>query len=155
MRPKKLKNSLDVPASLLKKLKEKAEKYRKRAYAPYSQCHVGAAVLTQDEKIFGGCNIENASYGGTICAERTAILKAISEKAQTPLKAISVASSSDEAWPPCGLCLQVMSEFCAPETVISISGLNNRVQRLHFKDLLPKSFTPDFLTKKKGPNTVY
>jgi cytidine deaminase len=130
-----------------KVLKSEAEKARRKAYAPYSGFKVGAALLTSDNKLYSGCNVENASYGGTICAERTAILKAISEGAATPLRAIHVVSSSKTPWPPCGLCLQVMSEFCAPTTVIMISGQKGQEKMFHFKDLLPESFDPQYLLK--------
>ena len=131
----------------LKKLKSEAEKARRKAYAPYSGFKVGAALLTKNKKIFSGCNVENASYGGTICAERTAVLKAISEGAETPFLAVHVVSSSKEPWPPCGLCLQVMSEFCTPKTVVMISGQKGGEKMFHFSDLLPESFNPKHLQK--------
>lgn len=133
--------------SQLRDLKAEAEKARRKAYAPYSEFKVGASLLTADNKIYSGCNVENASYGGTICAERTAILKAVSEGAATPIRAIHVVSSSKEPWPPCGLCLQVMSEFCTPSTVVMISGQKGQEKMFHFRDLLPESFDPQYLKK--------
>lgn len=153
MTPKKSKKpKINLKSSELNILKQKAEKARKKAYAPYSGFKVGAAILMSDKKIFSGCNVENASYGGTICAERTAILKAISEGASTPIQAIHVVSSSPEPWPPCGLCLQTMAEFCHATTVVTISGKGSSTTRtqekmFHFSDLLPESFAPQYLLK--------
>ena len=148
----KLKKSVprfEIKSTQLDQLHQEAERSRKRAYAPYSKCHVGAAILTADQKIFGGCNVENASYGGTICAERTAILKAISEGAKTPLQAVYVTSSQKDPWPPCGLCLQVMSEFCSPQTLVLIAGQSKNSQKMfRFKELLPESFDPSYLIRK-------
>jgi len=139
------KNFAHIKASQLKKLRAQAEKTRRRAYAPYSGFKVGAAVLTDNGKIFSGCNVENASYGGTICAERTAILKAISEGGKVPLRAVHVVSSGREAWPPCGLCLQVMAEFCEPQTLVTISGQKSGEKMFRFADLLPESFDVSYL----------
>lgn len=133
----------------LQKLKSQAEKARRNAYAPYSGFKVGAAILLSNGQIFNGCNVENASYGGTICAERTAILKAVSEGAKTPIQAVHVVSSGAEAWPPCGMCLQVMSEFCLPTTVVTISGQKNTEKMFLFSDLLPESFDTSYLNSKK------
>lgn len=136
-----------ISASKLNQLKTLANKARLKAYAPYSGFKVGAAVLTQDGKTFTGCNVENASYGGTICAERTAILKAVSEGAKMPLQAVHVVSSGAEAWPPCGLCLQVMAEFCIPSTLVTISGQKSHEKLFRFSDLLPESFDIQYLKK--------
>ncbi len=138
-----------VQSFQLNVLKSEAEKARKKAYAPYSKFKVGAAILTKDQKVFSGCNVENASYGGTICAERTSILKAVSEGARVPIQAVHVVSSSKEPWPPCGLCLQVMSEFCAPTTVVTLSGQKKDSEKMfQLRDLLPESFTPKHLRKR-------
>lgn len=144
MKSKKIKGP---SAAQLSKLKTLANKARQKAYAPYSHFKVGAALLTQDGKIFTGCNIENASYGGTICAERTAILKAISEGGKAPLQALHVSSSADQPWPPCGLCLQVMAEFCSPSTLVSTSGRSGQGKLYRFSELLPESFDPGYLKK--------
>lgn len=140
-------NPSKLKLSQLKQLKTSAEKARRKAYAPYSGFKVGAALLTSDKKVFTGCNVENASYGGTICAERTAILKAISEGGATPIQAIHVISSSSDPWPPCGMCLQVMSEFCEPTTIVMTSGQKGQEKMFQLKDLLPESFDPRYLKK--------
>jgi len=141
----KLKNKKPVSAATFMKLKKQAFTVRKKAHAPYSGFQVGASILTQDDKIFTGCNVENASYGATICAERGAVLKAVSEGAKMPLKAVYVMNSSPKAWPPCGMCLQVLYEFCTSTTLITISNRNKLEKMYCFSDLLPESFDPQFL----------
>jgi len=120
-----------------------AVKASSQSYSKYSGFHVGAALLTEDGKIFTGCNIENASYSMTICAERTAIFKAVSE-GYTKFAAIAVAGSSDDDFSvpctPCGACLQVMSEFCDDEFVVILA---DRAHKL--SEFLPKRFTEDNL----------
>ncbi|MCM1314047.1 MAG: cytidine deaminase [Prevotella sp.] len=109
-----------------------------KSYSPYSNFRVGAVLLTQDGQIFTGCNIENASYSMTICAERTAVFKAVSS-GFTNFKAIAIAGSSgndfSEPCVPCGACLQVLSEFCDDDFMIVLS---DGVHRL--KEFLPKKF---------------
>jgi len=119
-------------------LLETAVKSAEYAYAPYSGFKVGAALLTADGEIFTGCNIENASYSLTNCAERTAIFKAVSAGYQN-FKAIAIVGGRDGDYSkdciPCGACLQVMGEFCAEDFEIILHG-NTYV----LKDLLPKTF---------------
>ena len=107
------------------------------SYAPYSNFQVGAALLTTDGKVFTGCNIENASYGATNCAERTAIFKAVSEGYHSFLKIAVVAKNGSTAY-PCGICLQVMQEFM-PEGVVLLEE-NNTIVSYTLKELLPKGF---------------
>ncbi len=111
------------------------------AYAPYSGFQVGAATLWADGKIYTGCNVENASYGLTICAERTAILKAVSN-GERELIAIAVVSSSKDIVRPCGSCLQVISEFAAVPNGVEIlagcSGTQYDIRKL--SDYLPLPF---------------
>lgn len=124
---------------------------RKKAYAPYSNYHVGAAVLTGDDRIYIGCNIENASYGASNCGERTAIFKAVSES-NLKLKAIAVVGGSGDekisgfAY-PCGICRQVMREFCeTPDDFIVIVAKNTEEYRTFtLNELLPASFGPEKL----------
>ena len=117
---------------------EMAVKSAEKAYAPYSNFKVGAVLLTKDGQIFTGCNIENASYSMTMCAERTAVFKAVSSGFRD-FKAIAVAGSSDGDFSkpciPCGACLQVLSEFCDGDFMIVLS---DRVYRL--SDFMPKKF---------------
>ncbi len=108
-----------------KKLVETAIEYRKRAYSPYSHFKVGAALLTKDGKIYGGCNIENASFTPTNCAERTAFFKAVSEN-DKDFAAIAIVGGKEneklQFCPPCGVCRQVMAEFCDPDEFLVILG---------------------------------
>ena len=109
-----------------------------KAYAPYSNFHVGAALLTFTDKVYTGCNIENASYGATICAERTAIFKAVSE-GETEFQAIAIHVNSPKIFPPCGMCRQVMSEFSSDMIIVYGNDQNTAVSDI--KKLLPDSFS--------------
>jgi cytidine deaminase len=121
-----------------KKLIKEAEKARKRAYTPYSKFKVGAAVLSSDGKIFSGCNIENASFGMSVCAERVAIFKAISE-GSTKFKAIAVIGDTDKPCSPCGACRQVISEF-GEEILLIMANLKGDVKIKKIGELLPEAF---------------
>lgn len=117
---------------------------QKNSYAPYSGKHIGAAVLMDNGKIYSGCNVENASYGGTICAERTAIVKAISDGAKK-IKEVMVVSSEQNPWPPCGFCRQVIAEFASPDTMIHLANPQGQSRTLKFVDLFPEAFGPAHL----------
>ncbi len=130
---------------ILKVLREKAQTQSEKAYSPYSKAKIGSAVETVDGKIFTGANIENSSYGGTVCAERVAIWKAISENGYTKIKRVYVYSK--DGWPPCGMCRQVMSEFASPDLEVIIGDKNGLEKVLKFSEIMPMSFTPDYLNK--------
>jgi len=121
-----------------KKLIKETEKARKKAYTPYSKFQVGAAVLCADGKIFTGCNIENASFGLAVCAERVAIFKAISE-GSTKFEAIAVIGDTNKPCSPCGACRQVISEFGKDITLI-MANLKGDVKIKKIKELLPEAF---------------
>jgi len=121
-----------------KKLIKEAEKARKKAYTPYSKFQVGAAVLCADGKIFTGCNIENASFGLAICAERVAIFKAISE-GPIKIEAIAVIGDTDTPCSPCGACRQVISEF-GEDIPLIMANLKGDVKIKKIKELLPEAF---------------
>ena len=120
------------------KLIKEAERAKKKAYTPYSKFKVGAAVLCADGKIYTGCNIENASFGLTVCAERVAIFKAISE-GSTKFEAIAVIGDTDKPCSPCGACRQVMSEFCEDAPLIMANSKGD-VKIKKVKELLPEAF---------------
>ena len=124
---------------------KKALEAQKMAYVPYSNFHVGAALLTEDNQVFTGCNIEIASYSPTICAERTAIFKAVSE-GHTKIKAIAVVGDSDFTY-PCGVCRQVLREFGKDSTVI-IANSEEEYREYKLDELLPHSFGPEDLGDK-------
>ena len=122
---------------------ERAEEARKRAYAPYSDFSVGAALLTGSGRVYTGCNIENASFSPTLCAERTAFAKAISE-GETSFVSIAVVGAkrgekADKPCPPCGVCRQFMREFCKDDFTVLLSE-GKDVRALTLQELLPHSF---------------
>ena len=125
------------------KLFKEAEKARKKAYTPYSKFKVGAAVLTTDGKIFTGCNIENASFGLTVCAERVAILKAISEGSYK-FEAMAIVGDTERPCSPCGACRQVISEF-GEDIKIAMSNLKGDVKIKKISELLPEAFNKNDL----------
>ena len=134
----------------VKELYEKARAVREKSYSPYSRHQVGAALRTSDGKIHTGCNVENSSYGATTCAERTAILKAVSEN-DTPhlqIEEIVVITDATPPWPPCGMCRQVMSEFSTPKTRVHAMNLKGDCVSTDFSELMPQAFTPGHLAKK-------
>lgn len=116
---------------------------RDNAYAPYSNYKVGAALLTTDGKVFLGCNVENASYGPSMCAERVAIFKAVSE-GYKEFQAIAVATVNGGT--PCGVCRQVLREF-APNLVVIVSDVKSNHRVLTLAELLPYSFGPEHLPR--------
>jgi cytidine deaminase len=130
---------------LHRKLLDHAREAAKRSYSPYSHFPVGAAILTKDGRIFTGCNVENASYGGAICAERTAMVKAVSE-GFTEFEVIAViCSKAKDAW-PCGFCRQFICEFGAHIEVVT-EGEDGSPQSLKIIELLPKMFGPSSLVR--------
>ena len=128
-------------------LLDAAHRAAKHAYAPYSKFHVGAAVLLANGRVFIGCNVENASYGLTICAERNAIFGAVVANEEKPqITAIGVVNSGDVHCPPCGACRQVMAEFSEPATQVFYRGPKG-VTKTTMGELLPDSFTSKQLRK--------
>lgn len=125
---------------------------RKRSYSPYSHFQVGAALLAGDGRVFTGCNIENASYSATNCAERTAFFKAVSEGARD-LRSIAIVGGAQgqepsALCPPCGVCRQVMMEFCIPDEFRILLGRSEEdYQVFTLAQLLPLGFGPDDLSK--------
>jgi cytidine deaminase len=112
---------------------------RKNAYAPYSHFHVGAAVLGAGGRIFSGCNVENASFGLTCCAERNAIF-ALVAAGETEIREILVIGESDEFLPPCGACRQVIAEFAAPPTVVHMCNREGQSRDTTVAELVPFIF---------------
>ncbi|MGG1575153.1 cytidine deaminase [Fictibacillus sp. NRS-1165] len=123
-----------------KRLVEKAIEARQKAYVPYSKFQVGAALLTENDSLFLGCNIENASFGMTNCAERTAIFKAVSEGEHT-IKAIAVVGDTAGPISPCGACRQVIAEFCSTDTKIILANLKGDIKETTISELLPGFFS--------------
>lgn len=126
-------------------LAEEAVKAKSKSLPTYSNFQVGAALLTKDEKVFTGCNIESSSYSLTICAERTAIFKAISE-GERDFKAIAIASDASDFISPCGACRQVISDLCGDIDVILVNK-KNEIEIHKTSELLPKAFGEKDLPK--------
>src|SRR5512133_390911 len=122
-----------------------ARQARERAHASYSHFKVGAALETADGRVFTGCNIENATYGLTICAERVAVFKAVSEGHETFTR-IAVVADTEEPTPPCGPCRQILWEFAGDIEVI-LANLHEEKGRYRLRDLLPLPFDGRFLAK--------
>ncbi len=135
-----------LPADLQELYKE-ALRVQKNSYSPYSGYPVGAAIRTQSGKIYTGCNVENSSFGGTVCAERVAIFKAVSEEGRIEIASAVVVTDATPAWPPCGFCRQVFSEFSGADTPIIAANLQGATQIFRFQDLMPAAFTPAHLHK--------
>lgn len=129
----------------IQKLMDCAIKARENAYSPYSHFAVGAALLCEDGTLFEGCNIENASYGLTNCAERTAIFKAVSE-GHIKFKALAVVAYTEGPCAPCGACRQVMAEFKIP--LIIMGNLMGNIKIVTIEELLPFSFSECDVTGK-------
>lgn len=126
----------------------KAIEAKKNSYAPYSNFHVGAAVLTKSGKAYTGCNIENVSFGATNCAERTAIFKAVSE-GETEFESIAIVGENGDYLPPCGVCLQVMAEFGSYTMKIIMANSTNDYKLINLGELLPKAFSAEHYFHKR------
>lgn len=119
-----------------------AKKIQKHSYSPYSGYKVASAMLFEKNKIFAGINVENASYGATNCAERTAIFSAVAAGYK---KIQAVLVLTEKGWPPCGVCRQVIAEFATDDTVVLIANKSGIQERVLFKALLPSSFKKEHL----------
>lgn len=124
-------------------LKQAALAARERAHAPFSNFLVGAAIESLDGRIFGGCNVENSSYGLTMCAERTAIFRAVAEGAKR-FKRVAVVADTETLTPPCGACRQVLWDLCGDVEVI-LFNLQGQSETFRLRDLLPRAFDATFL----------
>lgn len=120
-----------------------ATEVRKRAHAPFSGFKVGAALLDADGRVFTGCNVENASYGLTMCAERVTIFHAISEGAGRILT-VAVVADTTSLTPPCGACRQILWEFC-PGAKLILANLSGKRESVTVQDLLPRAFDASYL----------
>ena len=141
-----------IKEDTIKQLINEALNARNHAYAPYSQFMVGAALITEDDSVYTGCNVENASYGATNCAERTAIFKAVSA-GERLIKAIAIVGGvkdGDMTYAyPCGVCRQVLREFSNPGDLVIIVAKNQDDYKTYsLEELLPESFGPDFKSAK-------
>ncbi|HEV2884942.1 MAG TPA: cytidine deaminase [Pyrinomonadaceae bacterium] len=127
----------------LQELVETAKEARLRSIAPFSGFLVGAALRTEDGKVYTGCNVESASYGLTVCAERVAIWKALSE-GERCFTELAVVADTESITPPCGTCRQIIWEFCKNATII-LGNLRGETQIVSIRELLPRAFDARFL----------
>lgn len=123
-------------------LLETAMAVKKNAFAPFSHFHVGAAILTEKGNVYRGCNVENASLGGTICAERGAAMASVAGEGYSRFRTIAIASGSDEPVPPCAICRQFLSQFTDGDVpVYLVSTRTGVVKKFDFSELMPYPFT--------------
>ena len=127
-----------------KNLRDLALDASTRSYSPYSLAKVGSALITEDGSVYQGCNVENSSFGGTVCAERVAIWKAVSE-GHRKLKKIYVYTV--DGWPPCGMCLQVMTEFSDLDLEITFGDKTGKETTRKLSEMLTHAFTPEHLKR--------
>ncbi|HSB09016.1 MAG TPA: cytidine deaminase [Blastocatellia bacterium] len=121
-----------------------AKEARRWAHAPYSNFSVGAALLSSDGRVFTGCNVENSTYGLSVCAERVAIFKAVSEGVRE-IARIAVVTDHDHIAPPCGCCRQMIWEFSAGNTEVVLANLSGDVRKYRITELLPEAFDERYL----------
>ena len=125
---------------------EAAKNARLQSVAPFSNFQVGAAVRTANGKVYAGCNVESASYGLTVCAERVAIWKALSE-GERQFTELAVVADTETLTPPCGTCRQIIWEFARGAAIV-FANLDGQTEEFHIADLLPRAFDARFLKKK-------
>jgi cytidine deaminase len=138
--------SIEAASQDLKDLFKTALLVRGHSYSPYSGYKVGAAIRLSNGKVYSGCNIENSSFGATVCAERVAIQKAVSENGAITVSEIMVVTQASPPWPPCGMCRQVIAEFGKRITIYT-ANLIGEYQEIPFDELFPQAFTPEHLAR--------
>lgn len=142
--------SKNKTSSDFQKLLKSASQARDHAYARYSGYKVGAAIRTTDGQIFAGCNVENSSYGATVCAERVAIQSAIAHRGKFELAEVLVFTEASPPWPPCGMCRQVIAEFATDDLLIHSINPSGETKTVTFRELFPDAFTPDHINRDSG-----
>jgi cytidine deaminase len=144
-----------MKSELAEKLLAAAKLARRKAYVPYSSFGVGCALITADGSLYTGCNVENASYGLTNCAERTALFNMVvqqevvlkEEGRRYSVEALLVIADTEQPISPCGACRQVMVELCSPNTTVYLANMKGDLLQKTVEQLLPASFHSDFLNK--------
>ncbi|OXS62488.1 cytidine deaminase [Cohnella sp. CIP 111063] len=136
----------------LERLVEEAAKARANAYVPYSRFAVGAVALDADGNLHHGCNVENAAYGPTNCAERTALFRAIADGRRAgEFRAVAVIGDTDQPISPCGVCRQVLAELCEPDMPVVLANLRGETRVTTVSELLPGAFSPRDLNNREAP----
>ncbi len=138
------KRALGPADRTLRRLLVAAVAARKRAHAPYSHFPVGAALLGDDGRVYAGCNVENSSFGLTLCAERNAVGQAVARGA-TKIRAIAVVAGTELPTPPCGMCLQTLAEFADGDLPILLAGVNGEEEVTTLETLFPRRFDRSYL----------
>ncbi len=138
----------EAPAEL-KDLYRAALLAREKSYSPYSGYKVGSAIRLQDGTMHTGCNVENSSYGATVCAERVAVQKAVSERGKPTILEVMVVTDAQPAWPPCGVCRQVIAEF-GGKARVHMANLQGELRTMGLDELLPQAFTPEHLSARNA-----
>jgi cytidine deaminase len=139
-------DTIQTSPAAVQDLYKRAAEARNNAYAPYSNCRVGAAIRLLDGSVFIGCNVENSSFGATICAERSAILAAVSANGAIEIAEVMVVTDAPAPWPPCGLCRQVIAEF-GPRCTVFTANLSGDVLRYSFEELYAHPFGPEMMRR--------
>lgn len=131
-----------LSADIIDSLLDTAKAVLENSHAPFSKFRVGAAILTESGNIYKGCNVEDPSFGGTICAERSAAVASVASEGFKRFKAIAIASESEEPAPPCGICRQFLSQFTGPDVpVYLVSTKSEIIKMISFGNLMPYAFT--------------
>jgi len=130
---------MDIPPDLVQMLIESAARARRHAYAPYSRYQVGAALLTADGSVYTGVNVENAAYPSGMCAERSAVFRAVGEGQR---RFLALALVTENGGSPCGACRQVLAEFGLDLTILIADSAGRLLETVTLRDLLPRAFTP-------------
>lgn len=135
-------DTIQTSPALVQDLYKLAAAARENSYAPYSGFRVGAAVRLSDGSVFAGCNVENSSFGATICAERSAIVAAVSAKGTIEVAEVMVVTDATTPWPPCGLCRQVIAEF-GPRCIVYAANTAGNLTTFAFEELYAHPFGPE------------
>lgn len=143
-----IQTTIQKASEQIQRLYQEASLAIQNSHSPYSRCKVGAAIRTSSGEIFSGCNVENASYGASICAEQTAIVKAVSTTGKIKIEEILVITDATPPWPPCGICRQIIAEFAensGAHLIVHATNLKGDMLSYNWNDLLPQAFTPSNL----------
>ncbi len=136
-----------APVELIRELYDSAANTRNWSYSPYSGHKVGAAIRTRSGRVYSGCNVENSSYGATVCAERVAIQSAIAAEGRIEIEEILVITDATPPWPPCGMCRQVIAEFALGTTVVHAANLKGEIESRTLSKIFPEAFTPAHMAR--------
>ena len=148
------KKNTAIPAAstidMIRALYESAARTRALSYSPYSGHKVGAAIRTRSGRVYGGCNVENSSFGATVCAERVAIQSAVAAEGRIEIEEILVITDATPPWPPCGMCRQVIAEFAPGTVIVHAANLKGEIESKTLDRIFPEAFTPAHMENTPG-----